>query len=396
MKKLIALVLVCTALLMLVSCKNAAIDPKYEDIIDRLEKGDYDGAIKEIEELKYAPETDEDKNAVETQMDINQMESLYSNIIYVLDNYDPLAWRTTAYQFYDPRVSDTVEFESKLGYINYLIESLEALGDYKDAKEYLGRIYKVEDKLLCKQITYTDAFGAEHTTNTFVYAYDSSERLAAASSSFGEFLHLTGNSYGRHTYEYDTDGVLKKITFKSGDTVSAYIEYKYEGSLLLSETFKTSDGDGTTVEYVYDNDGKVIEMKGFNCLIGWGDKADIKLEYDTDGKLLREYYETEDNFRYLVTYEYDSEGRLVYKERSTQNLTEYGADHHVGPADFTGWKYTYDSEGRIETETEIDLGHLDEDRNQVNYNGEIVEDPDLDFDRVTVYTYGTYYGVNEK
>ena len=58
-------------------------------------------------------------------------------------------------------------------------------------------------------------------------------------------------------------------------------------------------------------------------------------------------------------------------------------------------EYTYDKEGRIDTVTEKDLGYLNDAREQVDSSGNPTSDPDLEFDRVTKYYYGTFFGVEK-
>ena len=110
---------------------------------------------------------------------------------------------------------------------------------------------------------------------------------------------------------------------------------------------------------------------------------------------IKEAVETVDEQFRIYTYKYEN-GKLVYKEEAEGDRREYGADHKVHVPEYTGWEYTYDSEGRIDTVTKLDLGHLDENRNQVDYQGNPVDGSDLDFPRVTKYTYGTFFGVTEK
>ena len=399
MKRIIATILVLLMGASLVACGSASTtDSKYEDIISRLEDKDYDGAIYLIEQLKNAPETDENGNEIIPEIDANTMKNAYDSITQALGNMDPLYIRTTPYEVYDHITNSSKSFETKAEYFDYLKECLEKFGDYEDSKDYLKRMYTVKNVLLYTKTTYTDAFGVEQTTSTDVTAYSKDGKIMAATSERGAHYYLTGNSYGRHTYIYDEDGNVQKIEFKPSysENLSAVIEYTYENGNIKTASFKNSSGDNRTIEYEYDKDGKPVKVKGVRCLHGSSDSADMIFEYNSKGQLIREYFISDNNYRTMYTYEYDDNGNLTYKEKSVQDLDTYGSENRTYPADCTGWKYTYDKEGRIATETEIDLGYINENRQSVNYSGDIIENPDLEFDRVTTYYYGDFYGVEEK
>ena len=398
MKRIISIILALITCASLASCGGETESEKYDEIIRRLENKDYDGAIYLIEQMRDLPETDEDGEEIEYELDANTMESVYNNVTSVLDDFDPLYIRTTPYDFYDDITGTSKSFETKDEYFAYLEECLEKLGDYKESKDYLSRMYSVDDVLLYTKTVYTDAFGAEQSMGNCVNAYTRDGKLSMKSSSAGLFSYLTNNSYGRHTYFYDEDGNVQKIEFRSSpdSDLSAVIDYAYKDGKVQTVRFQSSGGDSRTIEYEYDAEGRIAKIKGVFSNYGNSDPKDMIFEYNDKGQLVREYFITENNYRVMYTYEYDSDGNLTYKEEAKQNLTPYGGGELKFGAECTGWKYTYDEKGRIATETEIDLGYLNENRESVNYSGDPVEDPKLDFDRVTTYYYGDFFGFEEK
>ncbi len=397
MKRIIATILALVMGASLVACGSASsTESKYEDVISLLEDKNYDGAINLIEQMKNSPETDEKGEENGERLDVNTMEIVYNTVTQYLDNMDSLYINTTNYEIFDHITNSSKSFETKKEYFAYFKDCLEKLGDYKESKDYLKRIYSVENVLLYTKTTYVDAFGAEQNQSTRSYAYAKDSKLSAASSDSGMHPYLTTGSYGRHTYIYGEAGNLQKLEFKSGNSnsLSAVFEYTYENGNVKTASYKNSNGDGRTIEYEYDSEGKAVKIKGAYCNYGSGD-VDVIFEYNSGGQLVREYCVSDNGYRTMYTYEYDGDGNLTYKEKTVQDIdTRSGSRKY--PAYYTGWKYTYDKEGRIATETEIDFGYLNENRQSVNYSGEVIENPDLEFDRVTTYYYGDFFGFEKK
>ncbi len=396
MKKLIMFALALSMCVTLCACGGKSIDPEHEKILSLLEEERYDEAIYRIEELRDAPETNEDGEEITEALDEHQKNSLYSTATSFLDNFNPMSGSSSR-SFYDNRTGEQVECKTVAECFKFVTDILLELDDYEDSKAYLDRIYKVDGMLLSYNISYTDALGTEHSENYNYYNYDRDGKLVEAYSARDMFDYYTGISrYTGITIEYDKDGNAVKKILGSLDSPSAVITYTYENGKVKTENCKTSSGDDFTVTYVYDSNGNLSEMQNIPNE-SWGyedDTVTVKFTYDNDGNIIKESIETSDNRRQYITYKYE-DGKLVYKEKSFGDYTERGADHTVNSADYTSWEYTYDEEGRVATVTMYDLGYLNENREQVNYSGEVITDPDLEFPRTTTYSYGTFYGVED-
>lgn len=84
MKKLIALVMVCVMCLLLTGCGSQSTEnEKYKDLIDMLENEDYEGAIKEIEEMSEAGRVDNSDNDA-----VSDAEGELKSVEITLDNWE--------------------------------------------------------------------------------------------------------------------------------------------------------------------------------------------------------------------------------------------------------------------------------------------------------------------
>lgn len=394
MKRFITMLLAMAICLSLAACGGVA--PEHKEILSLLENERYDEAIYKIEELRDAPETNEDGETVTEALDEYQKENLYSTATNFLDNYSPLNSSSSERYFYDNRIGENITCKSAEECFAFIEEILTQLGDYENSKAYLDRIYTVENVLLSTKTTYKDAFDAEHDDGSLRYSYYENGKLQGLSSSYNLYTYIS-NLGAPPVYEYDENGNVAKITFASGDTVYAVMTYTYENGKIKTESCKKNDGKSFEITYVYDANGNLSEMQNVpnDQSIGFEDTITVKFTYDDAGNLIKESVEGSNNRFQYITYKYEN-GKLVYKEMVKGDRTEYGASHTVHVPEYTAWEYTYDSEGRIDTVTKLDLGHLDENRNQVDYQGKPVDGSDLDFPRVTKYTYGTFYGVTEE
>ncbi len=395
MKRFITMLLAVAICFSLAACGGVA--PEHKEILSLLENERYDEAIYKIEELRDAPETDGNGETLKIALEGYQKESLYSTVTNFLNNFN-YAGSTQERNFYDQRTEDNVTCKTNKEAFDFIKGIIADLGDYENASDQLERMYEVNDVLLKTETTYKDAFGTEQYDGRVYFNYDRDGKLIERSSSNSLFTYYTRmNSQGEPRYEYNEDGTLAKITFSSGENISAEITYTYENGNIKTERGKKSDGYTFEVTYIYDENGRLAEMKNVpnSTNLGWEDTFDVKFTYDEVGNLIKEAVETVDEQFRIYTYKYEN-GKLVYKEEAEGDRREYGADHKVHVPEYTGWEYTYDSEGRIDTVTKLDLGHLDENRNQVDYQGNPVDGSDLDFPRVTKYTYGTFFGVTEE
>ncbi len=166
-------------------------------------------------------------------------------------------------------------------------------------------------------------------TAGYTYTNDLLTKIETGSStyffSYGDFAQRSSIKIGSRmlaSYEYtnDQNRYLDKLTYGNGDTVE--YEYDSDGRVIL-ETFE----DGSTVSYEYDNTGALATMTDSKT----GRKTTYY--YDPTGRLMK-YVESSSGYSHDVEYTYDSLNNLT-KLVETIN----GVEHTTS--------YTYDYENRL-------------------------------------------------
>lgn len=251
---------------------------------------------------------------------------------------------------YDAR-GNVVRMEDALGQsVHFAYDDRDNLLSFTDARgNTTGYRYDGEDNLLAE----TNARGAtEH------FAYDAQGNLTNLVNRRGREIEFVQNERGQVTrktfadgshvdYTYDARGNLKTATDAGGETEFDYTSLDIlekvtypDGRFLrfehniIGQRLKSVDQDGFTVNYAYDDLGR--------------------LEALTDG-----------NDALLIRYRYDAAGRIEREEKGNGTATEYEHDEagqllkitHLAPDGVTVnsfFEYTYDELGRRDSMTTAD------------------------------------------
>ena len=167
---------------------------------------------------------------------------------------------------------------------------------------------------LTASYTYTNDLLTEIETGSTTYSF-----------SYGDFaqrssIQIGSRTLASYTYTTDQNRYLDRLTYGNGDTVD--YEYDSDGRVIL-ETFE----DGSTVSYEYDNTGALATMTDSKT----GRKTTYY--YDLTDRLMK-YVESSSGYSHDVEYTYDSLNNLT-KLIETIN----GVEHTTS--------YTYDYENRL-------------------------------------------------
>ena len=231
------------------------------------------------------------------------------------------------------------------------------LGDYKDAKEYLGKF----------RIYYTKrSFKAPLGKGTLHFAYDDFGNMICSDSISYEKDGIKVNKNAIICeFEYDENGrITKRINGESNYTV--YI-YDSEGKLSKREEWRPERADKTKEpvlvkteyivrpdEYEYDDNGRMVKETVYD---DEGNVSSVtELTYDSNGRMVENIYKDESGeIQSIFKFEYDESGNLlkiidgtlvetcVYDSENV--LTEIvGVDTETGAVNY---KRIYDSDGNM-------------------------------------------------
>ena len=233
----------------------------------------------------------------------------------ILTSIDSLANVTTYCYNENTNVLEWVQYpnDTEASRTTYTYDSMYRLASAAAAVSGLP-----EGAALTASYTYTDDLLTEIQTGSTTYSF-----------SYGDFSQRSSIRVGSRTlagYEYtqDRNRYLDKLTYGNGDTV----EYAYDGEgRVILETFE----DGSTVSYQYDNTGALATMTDSET----GRKTTYY--YDLTDRLMK-YVENGSDFSHSVGYEYDTRSNLT-KLVETIN----GVEHTT--------EYTYDDENRVTSVT---------------------------------------------
>lgn len=155
---------------------------------------------------------------------------------------------------------------------------------------------------------------------TVNYSYDSQGRLVGAKD----------NEYMSKTYSYNDSGQLTQYSTKY-ETRNA----SYENGLLS----KITSGSKTLSAYSYDSQGRLVKATN-------GSSGVYEYTYDDAGRLASQSYTYQGKTPEVTTYTYDQDGHPTTITSTGANVSAYNGTVQA----------TYDSEGRIATVDQSDLG----------------------------------------
>lgn len=207
-------------------------------------------------------------------------------------------------------------------------ELLLQVGDYKDAPELLERFCYVPESI-CAQ-SYSAEGIEKGTPSQYAFAY-SEENLP---------LQIKGTSSHREItddYDYDENGRLITHVYTSPDySCTSYFAYDENGYLIRGTTGFLGQSE-IYCEYVYDQNGNVIEMIEYlSDKEGEKRQGAYRYTYSSDSNLIKEEI-VRDNKYYTVEYTYDDDG----------NLTQKATVDSAMPNSPSIIQYTYDKQGNL-------------------------------------------------
>lgn len=179
--------------------------------------------------------------------------------------------------------------------------------------------------------------------------------LVKTRTAYGETSTYTYDAQGRITREDDSDGSYSTVTYGTGQltfasfdsTGQAYGSYVYQTN---SDGYVVSGQGGT---YTYNSDGRLLSTSYTDST----QTFTTTNEY-TDGNLTRSSRSTTDytTYTYLTDkVETRMEGTQTLLGKPSYNLVSTSSEHYDGQTPYTN-TYTYDSQGRVSTQTRTESG----------------------------------------
>jgi len=273
----------------------------------------------------------------ELGFDIDNPEYVYYYIVdelrdYVNDNYN----------VYDRITDERIPNGQELGYIR---DELTALGDYRDAKEYLSNIVSYEDKLVRVQRITEDKLGNISESNRYdEYTYDVDGRLIETNSEeFAEMFAIPANYYRSRYNGYDMYPFYDEagnITHINIGNITAKLTPGYDNGRLTIVHYLTNSEE-YDVTITYDDMGRRIRVDSPNqgpTVYYYNDEGTLTgMRMDTYPEdYSNGYYK--DKYYVVVDYTYGDNGLIAVE---TRNFTEWNNTWTVTV------NYTYDDMGNI-------------------------------------------------
>lgn len=239
-------------------------------------------------------------------------------LIKQIDYNDDGTIETTKTYFYDKNGNETLY--SRLGSDNVQIRYI-----YDEKNNLLNKIL-IRDNILesIDSMVYKDTLRTELWKGSF-----KSDNSKLSSSNLNNISFTKAFKYElSETYEFDSSGRVTKINSSwELNKPTQFKKYKYgTNGLMIEEVMFSSDGIAYSRNYkTYDIRNNKIDDIGFfyNSVV-----YHFKYEYDKNNNLIKE--ECIESNPYIITYEYDSQGKLSREIELNRN-------------DMTGkmWKHVY-------------------------------------------------------
>ena len=309
---------------LLEQCNNEILADKYENAQRLINNGKYSEALQILEEI-----TDyKDSEVLIKQCKDALQEEDYNNAIQLMENgeYEKAILEFTKLSEYKDSADLLNKCQNEYNQILYdsainmiakkdyakAYSILSNLGDYKDA----GIILNNHFKIIPLKETYTSKDGKKTIHERTIEPYGT-------------------NSQGTLIKETQT--------YEDGDTFVTEEIYDAYGNLIVYLN-KFSSGKETGTTYTYDSNHKLLIQR--NSVDYYGKVATTNYEYDSNNRLIRTVLVEEDGSEEITTFTYDAKGNLI-KEYSRLTNERYSEDFPYE----TIIEYTYDSNGRVLTDT---------------------------------------------
>ncbi len=386
MKKLSALALLLALCLTLTACSQE----RYPELADRLDAGDYEGAILAVYELYQQYNTTEPEATTDPEV-LRRYETLTNAITslthYVENGYDLHSFCFSHYDGHAHKVYQGMDA------VQWLYETALSLGEYEDAAAIASRFTKLENVALGKTYTYEDALGNPTADSSIFYVYGADGSLISQSDDRFLVSDHFGRNYGIPEYTYDENGKLMTLRYRSGEVINCLLEYTYNADGTTATThYLDRDGFEFHITHSYAN-GLLIQSTGLPYAEYSKDTMTVTYHYDENGRLVREEGIKDSTDRTLVNlcvktvdYTYDEQGRLS----SVRKASEYHEKQNFEDQDYTLrhfedvrlWTMEYNEADQLVRNFYSFIGNVDLDGTPQNpdyrtYVGET--------------TYGTYY-----
>ncbi len=252
--------------------------------------------------------------------------------------------------------------------LEYLYNEFNALGDYKDSKDFLERFTVLPNMLTSITLKRTNPLGQDVEIVYESYIYDEKGNVKNNNGpldltilGFDETSAAYANEYLQ--YKFDDAGklVLANLIVR-GNTIATIIpEYDEKGNIIRVTT--SGKNQTFTQIYAYDDQNRLIEKSKkeyyfdeYGNFSGMGIGANYTYSYDENGRLAEEismsgvagYIESPRK----TTYSYNDMGKLSVKTIS-YDVSVWNSSTHTNTIETTKRTtiYTYDKNGNLIKET---------------------------------------------
>lgn len=269
-------------------------------------------------------------------------QTLYFNNYYGHDpqNPDAVYYKTVnmVYQFangYGIYSWEEDRYLDEKEQLPYIYEKLTALGDYKQAQEFLDRFTIVPGKLTELTLCTTDRLNNVNSGWVNRYGYDENGVLIwARGADIPEMYGVYDISTPQY-FTYDAKGKIAEVRLGHGDDVSAVGTPIFDTvGKLVGMSVQERSREYTSV-YTYGAGGRVIRLEIPEA--DYGDSRIYEYTYDDGGKLVTKVLTLWEG-RYVTTSNYIYDGDVLVEIRQTR--CDWGDEYN--------WTYTYinDDQGR--------------------------------------------------
>ncbi|MGN0999467.1 MAG: hypothetical protein ACI4PO_07940 [Faecousia sp.] len=338
LKKTIAILLLLAMALSLCACgANENKYAKYDYINEMLERGDFDGAMMAIDDLRQQAQGGSENNSNNgggedtlppsepTQEEWNRLWEYY-NILRNLNSY----LEGSSISVYDQETDTSYSGSGALEYYYNRLSGMETIDKWVgteyispdrfseeinwDRKAVLEGFVIVKDVKLSENWSKTDNMGNVSTNNHTPWTYDENGVLIRQGSEYYVDRITYSNYNDGFQPEYDDSGRLIQKKYGSGDTVNALETFTYDAAGCLTNI------------HIKDNNGE----------------HDYACTCDGQGRLTQIAW-SEGYSDFTITYTYDAAGHLVKEEKTLYNYYDYYKK--TGKFINTTWTFEYVYDG---------------------------------------------------
>ena len=311
---------------------------KYDYINEMLERGDYEGAMMAIVDLRQQAQGGNENNGnngggedtqppSEPTQEEQDMLWEYYRILCSLNNYLENGYIST----YDQETDTSYSGSGALEYYYNRLLGMEAIDKWVgteyvspdrfseeinwDRKAVLEGFVILKDMKLSENWSKTDNMGNVSTDNHTPWTYDETGVLIRQGSEY--YLYVDRITYSNYNsefqLEYDDSGRLIQKKYGSGDTVNALETFTYDAAGCLTNI------------HIRDNYGEY----------------DYACTCDDAGRLIQIAW-SEGSYDYTITDTYDDAGHLVKEEKTRYSYYDFSEKDGKSISETWTFEYVYD------------------------------------------------------